>query len=213
MGILANDLTQRPELIVVGLVAGLGAAWLLWRADDEAVSSVIVDTPVIGDVVRLIDEAVGAVRNPAIQSMAPSWALIQTIKRLEGGPLLERRNLGDGGYTIGFGRFERDPAMLPERITAQQAEAMLLEDIEARGARWVRAYVTVALDQQQFDALTSMAYNLSPQSFRTIAAAVNRGDSPDAAALRYVLPGTRFERGLRNRRGAELAIYHQGVYA
>lgn len=207
------DVLARPELILRGLLWGTLAAWLLWRSDEGEAAGVVVDVPLLGDAVLLIDEAIGMARNPNIQSMAPSWALLQTIKRLEGGPLLERRNLGDGGYTIGYGRFERDPNKLPERITLAQAEAMLLEDIEARGARWVRAYVTVPLDQQQFDALTSMAYNLSPQSFRSIAGAVNRGESPDAAAMRFTLPGSRFERGLRNRRNTELAIYHQGVYA
>ena len=206
-------MSLRPDLVIAGLAAGLAAAWLLWRSEREEVATTIVDLPIVGETVLLIDEYLGMVRNSALQTMAPSWALVQTIKRLEGGPLLVRRDLGDGGYTIGYGRFETDSARLPERITAEQAEAMLLEDIEARGARWVRAYITVALDQQQFDALTSMAYNLSPQSFRTIAAAVNRGESPDAAAMRYILPGTRFERGLRNRRSAELAMYHQGVYA
>jgi lysozyme len=71
----------------------------------------------------------------------------------------------------------------------------------------VRAYVTAELTQPQFDALVSMAYNLSPRSFRTIADAVNRGDDPEAAALRFVRAGTNLERGLRNRRAAELAMF------
>lgn len=207
------DVADVLRPLVTGAMMGVAAAWLLWRSEQEEAATTIVDMPIVGDTVLLIDEYLGMVRNPSLQSMSPSWALVQTIKRLEGGPLLERRDLGDGGFTIGYGRFERDAGKLPARITLEQAEAMLLEDIEARGARWVRAYVTVPLDQAQFDGLTSMAYNLSPQSFRTIAAAVNRGESPDAAAMRYILPGTRFERGLRNRRNAELAIYHQGVYA
>jgi lysozyme len=121
---------------------------------------------------------------------------------------LTRYRLGDGGWTIGWGRYYRDGGPVPpERIDRATADAWFAEDIESRAARWVRAYVTAPLTQPQFDALASMAYNLSPKSFRTIADAVNEGRDPEAAALRFVRAGTNLERGLRNRRKAEMALY------
>lgn len=126
---------------------------------------------------------------------------------------LTRYRLGDGGWTIGWGRFFPDSGPPPpETITREQADAWFAEDIEARAARWVRAYVTAPLTQSQFDALASMAYNLSPRSFRTIAEAVNRGEDPEAYALRFIRAGTNLERGLRNRRAQELSLYRaEGV--
>lgn len=121
---------------------------------------------------------------------------------------LQRYRLGDGGWTIGWGRYYPDGGPLPpERIDQATADAWFLQDVAERGERWVRAYVTVDLTQPQFDALTSMAYNLSPKSFRTIADAVNAGQDPEAAAMRYIRAGTNLERGLRNRRLAELSTY------
>ena len=145
--------------------------------------------------------------------MRASDQLIAMLKRSEGGPLLVPTNLGDGGWTIGYGRFEKDQAKLPGRITEYEAEAMLRVDVDSRGAYWVRRYVRVALSQNQFDALTSMAYNLKPSSFKNIAEAVNRGDDPETVALQYTRPGSPFERGLRKRRGEEIALYRLGNYA
>lgn len=147
--------------------------------------------------------------------MSPSWRLLDSLKASEA-LRLTRYRLGDGGWTIGYGRYYPDGGPLPpERIDRETAERWFAEDVEARGARWVRAYVTADLNQPQFDALTHMAYNLSPRAFRTIAEAVNRGEGPEAAALRYVRAGTHLERGLRNRRAAEFAMFHAdpGTYA
>lgn len=154
-----------------------------------------------------------AVAPSPVADMAPSAQLVAMLRRAEGGAHLKRYRIGDGGWTIGVGRFYRDPAEPPESITADQAEAWFAEDIEARAARWVRAYVSVPLLQHQFDALTHMAYNLSPKSFRTIARAVNDGQDPEAAAMSFVLAGTDKEKGLRNRRARELDLYREGRYA
>ena len=100
-----------------------------------------------------------------------------------------------------------------EVITADQAEAIFADDVERRGAHWVRSYVTVPLEQYQFDALTHMSFNLKPSSFKTVADAVNAGDDPEAAALNYIRAGTNLEQGLRNRRAREVALFRTGIYA
>lgn len=159
--------------------------------------------------------AVGAVRNIAspASGMQPSQALRAMLKRREA-LRLQRYQLGDGGWTIGYGRYYPfGGPMPPESITRETAEAWFDEDIEQRGARWVRAYVTVPLTQHRFDALVHMAFNLKPSSFRNIAEAVNRGEDPEAQAMRYIRAGTGLEGGLRNRRAEELALYRTGIYA
>lgn len=177
------------------------------------------------DLVDLVDEpgplesigasamsAINTARGTDAASMSVSDRGRQAIQAHEA-LRLTRYRLGDGGWTIGWGRYFPDTGPPPpEVISRETADAWFDEDIEARGAKWVRAYVTAPLTQAQFDALVSMAYNLRPSSFRTIAAAVNAGDDPEAAAMVYTRPGTNLERGLRNRRVAELTLYRsEGV--
>jgi lysozyme len=126
----------------------------------------------------------------------------------------QRYELGDGGYTIGYGWFEpySRAHLMPLTITEAEARAVFDEHIETRGARWVRQYVAVPVTQSEFDALTSMAFNLSPQSFRLIAEALNAGQDWQAVALRFTRPGTNLERGLQRRRAAEFAMFENGAY-
>ena len=146
-------------------------------------------------------------------TMNPSDALRSMLKRREA-LRLTRYRLGDGGWTNGYGHYWPDGGPVPpETITREEAEAQFERDIEERGARWVRAYVTADVDQAQFDALVHMAFNLSPKSFKTIADAVNAGEDPEAAAMRYIRAGTNLENGLRARRAEELALYRFGIYA
>ncbi len=139
--------------------------------------------------------------------MKTSAAGLDHIAQFEGLSLTPYR-LGDGGYTLGRGRYFPDSGPRPpDRIDLATADAWFAEDVATKGERWVKAYVSVDLTQPQFDALVSMAFNLSPKSFKTIADQVNAGQDPEAAALRFVRAGTNLERGLRRRRSAELALY------
>lgn len=186
-----------------------GAAW--WTDTPAAEPEAPADWTPAPDWTDELTAAAITVKNwiaptPAA-GMSVSPAGVAHIASLEG-LSLTRYRLGDGGWTIGYGRYFPDGGPVPpERIDRGTAEAWLAEDVEARAARWVRSYVSAPLTQPQFDALASMAYNLSPKSFRTIAEAVNRGDDPEAAAMRFIRAGTNLERGLRNRRAAELALF------
>lgn len=152
-------------------------------------------------------QAINTLRGTSAAGMATSPAGLAHIQQFEG-LRLTRYRLGDGGWTIGWGRYYPDSGPPPpERIDRATADAWFAQDVAERGERWVRAYVTAELTQPQFDALVSMAYNLSPRSFRTIADQVNQGNDPEAAALQFIRAGTNLERGLRNRRAAELALF------
>lgn len=127
---------------------------------------------------------------------------------------LTRYRLGDGGWTIGYGRYFPDGGPLPpERIDQATADQWFVEDLDQRAEKWVKAYVSVPLTQNQFDALVSMAYNLRPSSFKRIADAVNAGEDPAPIALQYTRPGTNLEAGLIARREEELGIFNGTIEA
>ena len=194
------------------LAALLGGAALLWARQSSLPEAIDYGDgeraglwdEIAGDAAIVANRIAGA---PAA-AMQPSAALAQLLQGFESLSLTPYRLDGESGYTLGWGRFYPDSGQPPPAsITREQADAWFWNDIEARGAKWVRAYVTVPVTQSQFDALVSMAYNMSPKSFRTIAEVVNRGEDPEDAAMVFVRPGSKYERGLRIRRGQELALY------
>lgn len=209
-------MTPAQLLIVTGGGALLLAA--TYRLQRDVIDPPDTDTDnTEPDWTDTVDEALATARNlvaptPAA-GMYPSAELLDMLKRGEALSLSAYR-LGDGGWTNGYGHYWPDGgAVPPSLITEDQAESQFAGDVEARAARWVRAYVTVPLTQYEFDALTHMAFNLKPSSFKTIADAVNDGADPEAAALRYVRAGSNLEAGLRNRRAREIALYRNGTYA
>jgi lysozyme len=103
---------------------------------------------------------------------------------------------------------------LPDSITQAQAQALFDQDVQQRAANWVRLYVTAPITQNQFDALCSIAYNMSPKSFKHFADAVNAGQGIDGvaqASVAWVAPN--LQNGISNRREAEVALFDNGVYA
>ncbi|MEK8027240.1 lysozyme [Pseudaquabacterium rugosum] len=189
---------MRPGYVLAALSALVALAWIRRETADEA---------------TMIDRAEAALRAlfpSPVDDLTTSPEGLELIAGFEGLRLTPYR-LGDGGWTLGRGRYFPDSGPPPPaRIDLATADQWFAEDVADKGERWVRAYVTTLVTQAQFDALVSLAFNLSPRSFRTIAAEVNAGRDPEAAALRYVRAGTNLERGLRRRRAAELAMYRSG---
>jgi len=198
----------------------LAAAWRRRQVDSDQAAALETGNPDQADdqaadqaptILESIEasalSAVATITGRDAASMATSPAGLAHLQSFERLSLVPYR-LGDGGSTIGWGRFYPDSGPPPPaQIDRATADAWFAQDVDERGERWVRAYVTAPLTQPQFDALVSMAYNLSPRSFRTIAEAVNGGQDPESAALQYVRAGTNLERGLRRRRAAELAMF------
>lgn len=119
--------------------------------------------------------------------------------------------------TIGFGHKVHDgpingsePVEFQRGITRQRGLELLEQDA-ARFVAAVRRYITVPLNQNEFDALVSFTYNLGAgvlqrSPLRTM---LNNGDRTGAAdrLLRYNRSGHSVLRGLTRRRKAERALF------
>lgn len=127
---------------------------------------------------------------------------------------LQRYALGDGGYTWGYGHFEKRADALPEFITVEQAESIFAQDVADRAEKWVKLYVTVPISQNQYDALVHIAFNMTPQSFKKFAASVNAGNGITGIALESISwVAAKFTNGITNRRNVEINLFDNGVYA
>jgi len=114
--------------------------------------------------------------------------------------------LCSGGIaTIGFGHTS-NVKMTDPPITREQGLALLKKDIE-RFERAVSRLVTVPINQSQFDALVSFAFNLGEGALgeSTLLRKLNAGDYVGAADqfLRWNKAGGRVLAGLTRRRKAE----------
>ena len=80
------------------------------------------------------------------------------------------------GYSVGFGHLIKAGETL-DTVTREQAEGLLLGDV-AWAEQAVRTAVHVDLDQNEFDALVSLAYNIGAGAFKnsTLVKKLNSGD-------------------------------------
>lgn len=114
-----------------------------------------------------------------------------------------------GVWTIGYGHTGPDvkPGLT---ITQQQADQLLINDL-ARFERGVNALVTVKLNQNQFDALVSFAYNLGLGALQnsTLLHLLNDGNYQAAADQfpRWNRAGGNVVAGLARRRYAERELF------
>lgn len=200
---------------VVAAVAG-GAVYWLWQTAQQVQATTGETygfTDALGDTVNEVTNTItNAIAPTPASSMDISDAGKAFIKAREG-LRLTKYTLGDGGETIGYGHYGAY-GTLPDSITQAQADAYFDSDVESRAAKWVRLYVNVPLTQNQFDALCSIAYNMSPKGFSQFANAVNAGQGIDGIAQASVSwVSANLQNGIQNRRDAEMAMFDSGVYA
>lgn len=117
-------------------------------------------------------------------------------------------NDGYGGITIGYGHLIK-PGERFTVITRQQGEQILAQDV-AYFVSLVNSLVRVPLNQSQFDALVSLAFNWSGFPESRLLQYLNAGDYA-AAAKRLgehpVTSGGVYSRGLQRRRTAEKELF------
>ncbi|MFB9125934.1 glycoside hydrolase family 24 [Paraburkholderia dipogonis] len=201
---------------VVALIAGVSVYLLYQQAATVAAQTGESDYTALDAATTLVDEMTNGIANavaptPASQMdiSAQGELFIRSRERCS----LTKYRLGDGGETIGWGHYGAY-GTLPASITQAQADAMFADDVQSRAAKWVRLYVTVDVTQEQFDALCSIAYNMSPRSFKKFADSVNAGNGIDGIANQSVswVPAN-LQNGIQNRRNAEMMLFDSGVYA
>jgi lysozyme len=140
---------------------------------------------------------------------------IDFIKKHEGLRLTTYKDTA-GHDTIGYGRTKNIPKT--GKITKEEAEQMLIEDIEAHEQE-VRNAVKVPLTQEQFDALSSFTFNVGGPALRRSALLkkLNAGDYEGAADEFVKWNKERIKgklqpnRGLTKRRQAERELFLSGI--
>ena len=129
------------------------------------------------------------------------------IKKFEGCEL-EAYQCSAGVWTIGYGHTKG--VQKGDVWSQNHAEHMLeveLEEFEG----YINKYVTVALSQNQFDALVSWVYNLGPANLKssTMLKVLNLGEYEDVPAQmkRWNKAGGKVLEGLIRRREAEACLF------
>lgn len=142
-----------------------------------------------------------------ITGMAASQRLLDMIKRYEG--FREHPYICPGGQlTIGYGK-----AIKPGEYTSISREnaEILLRNTVASFERSIKKLVKVPLNQNQYDALVSFAYNVGAGNFKnsTLLKKLNAGDYKGAAdeLLNWTRSKGKVLKGLVRRRDEERALF------
>ena len=132
---------------------------------------------------------------------------IALIKKFEGCEL-EAYQCSAGVWTIGYGHTK--DVVEGKIITQEQAEEMLIDELHEY-ENYINDYVTVALSQNQFDALVSWVYNLGPANLKasTLLKVLNQGEYEDVPTQikRWNKAGGKVLEGLIRRREAEACLF------
>ena len=132
---------------------------------------------------------------------------IELIKKFEGCRLKAYQDSVDV-WTIGYGHTEGVYEGM--EISQHQADTMLASDLGKYG-NYINEYVTVALNPNQFDALTSWVYNLGPGNLKssTMLKVLNEGSYDDVPfqIKRWNKAGGKVLKGLVRRREAEAELF------
>jgi lysozyme len=122
------------------------------------------------------------------------------------GHLLTKSELSSGKIVIGG-----VPVKYGSGITQQQAEDLLAQDL-APTTQAVTNGVKVALNTNQFDALTSFTFNVGIGAFTssTLLKTLNQGqyDQVPVQLMRWTRAGGRVVQGLVNRRQNEIKLWN-----
>ena len=123
----------------------------------------------------------------------------------------------DDGYgygTVGYGHRVNPGEDYSDGITKDDAEELLLNDLE-KAENCVNKNVHTILTQNQFDALVSFVFNCGGANFKksTMLKRLNDGDMAIGDEFRkWVKSAGKTSRGLVKRREQERKIYEDGEY-
>lgn len=124
-----------------------------------------------------------------------------------------------GKPTIGYGHLLQEGEEFPNGISKDEALELLAQDLETAETP-IKRKVTVNLTQYQFDALTSLVFNIGGGNFKdsTLSRLLNHGNY-NRAADQFLLWNNRRDNGvlvpsagLTNRRKLERNLFLHGKY-
>ena len=136
-------------------------------------------------------------------------ALIKTFEGFKAKPYI----CPAGIPTIGYGttRYEggRHVTMKDAPISEERASDILKHQVDSHYGAAVDRYVQIDINQNQFDALVSFAYNLGIGALKssTLLQKVNRGRSPADEFGKWIHANGKILSGLVRRREAERNLY------
>lgn len=141
-------------------------------------------------------------------ALVTSIAGILGIAMYEGFTDVAVQPLPGDKWTVGFGHtgdvYEGDTVSLREAL------GLLVKDV-SDAEESVNRCVTVALEQYEFDALVSLAYNIGTHAFcrSTLVSRLNEGDMAGVASewMKWKYFRGKPVKGLENRRARELAVF------
>lgn len=143
--------------------------------------------------------------------MKLNLAGFELIKSFEG-LRLEAYQCQAGKWTIGYGH--TGDVKKGDRITEHQADAILDVDLD-RFERGVSTYVKVPVNENQFSALVSLAFNIGLPAFAesTLLRRLNAGLPLQAAKEfdKWVYVAGKPNKGLARRRAAERELFARPV--
>ena len=158
------------------------------------------------------DSTIADMLGIAIDQMVVSLFGIDLICGFEG-LRLKAYDDGVGVWTIGFGTTIYPNGIRVKKgdiCTEAQAKAYMAYDLK-KFESTVNSAVTVPLNQNQFDALVSLAYNIGPSAFSksTLVKKLNAGDIRGASDQFdvWVNAGGKRMQGLVNRRAKEKEVF------
>jgi lysozyme len=147
--------------------------------------------------------------NDQLQFSPSGIALLETFEALR---LQTYRDIR-GIWTIGWGH--TGPEVVPTLTwTRMQADTAQQEDV-MYASKAVKELVSVKLNQNQFDALVCIVFNIGVNAFKTstLLHLLNSGDYAGAAEQfgKWIYAGTVISSGLVNRRKAESNLFQTAV--
>ena len=139
---------------------------------------------------------------------------LELIKRFEGlrlKPYLCAANVPTIGYGNTFYEDGKKVKLTDPMITEERATELLLHSIKSF-EKWVDSYCRDDINQNQFDALVSFAFNLGPNNLKNSTLLKKVNSNPQDVEIRkefmkWTKGGGRVLKGLVTRRTAEADLY------
>lgn len=125
---------MNKPLIIAGMAA---AALLLLKSSGSSADQ--QDEGIMDAAQTTLDQTLGAMAGAGpIDDMKTSQNMLDMLKRRES-LSLSRYELGDGGYTWGYGHYSKSPHALPPIITRARAESIFADDVTWAGRQLLHA--------------------------------------------------------------------------